>query len=443
MRSERPVESLCPDPSATHWSAGVRCWLICSAMIVGAASAASAQVIGSYTELPLGTSINLTASGTTDWVKYGVTGGGPGWTLVGKAGVPPLISRGLGPLGTAPAGTNVVLIGIPALPPGNVLNFTWSDGTGPAAGFSDTIVTETILPAQFSYPLGLGAALSVPASATTRVLDVYVQGFNADMLITATLSGGATTSVQVAPSKNPPGDPTNNFSAGRYRVTFAGAGQTLTVTVRTVNPERPGGVRFPNAGFFAATLNEETPTALVPPANFAAQTNGLGVTFTWGASAGASSYQLEVGSGPGLSNLFTGDLGGGTSFSAAGPAGTYFARLRARAGATLSSPSNEITFTLGTGGPCVPPGAPTNLTFSKAGTNLTISWTPAAGATTYRLVAGTAPGLSNAFDGVLGSATSQTFNVAGIPGGVYFVRVLAINACGSSGASNEVAIPLP
>jgi hypothetical protein len=416
-------------------------WLMVVAMAVGAAQSAAAQVVGTYTELPLGTGINLSSAGTTDWVKWGINGGGPGWTAVGKAGVPPLISRGLAPLGTSPAGTNVVLIGIPAIAPGNVMNFTWTDGTGPAAGFSDTVVTETILPAQFSYPLGLGAAMQVPASSATRVLDVYVQGFNADMLITATLSGGATTSVVVAPSKVPPSDP-NNYSSGRYRVTFAGAGQTLTVSLRTVSPVRPGSVAFPNAGFFAATLTDSGPSALPAPTNFAAQTSGLQVTFTWGASAGASSYQLEVGSGPGLSNLFVGDLGGGTSFTATGPAGTYFGRLRARAGATLSPPSNEITFTLG-GGPCVAPSPPTNLTFSKSGTNLTISWAAGAGATSYRILAGTSPGTSNAFDGNLGGATSQTFNVAGVPAGVYFVRVLSVNACGSSGTSNEIAIPLP
>lgn len=147
------------------------------------------------------------------------------------------------------------MIGIPAVPPGDVMNFNWTDGTGPVSGFSTALVTETILPAQFDYPLGLGAAMTVAASAATRVLDVYVQGFNADMVITATLSGGGSTSTQVAPSTIPPSDP-NNYSSGRFRVTFAGAGETLTVTIRTVGPVRPGSVRFPNAGFLAASLRD-------------------------------------------------------------------------------------------------------------------------------------------------------------------------------------------
>jgi hypothetical protein len=286
--------------------------------------------------------------------------------------------------------------------------------------------------------------MSVPASAAMRTLDVYVQGFNADMVITASLSGGATTSAAVSPSKNPPGDPAQNYSAGRYRVTFAGAGQTLTVVVRSTSPVRPGSVRFPNAGFFAATLAEAaSPGDLAAPTTFAAQTNGLAVSFTWGASSGASSYQLEAGSGAGLANLFVGDIGGGTSFAANGPPGTYFARLRARAGGVLSPASNEITFTLGSSAPCAPPGPAGSLTFNKSGTTLSLTWAPGVLATTYRLQAGTGPGLSNAFDGNLGGATAQSFNVVGIPAGIYYVRVLSVNACGTSAASNEVAIPLP
>jgi hypothetical protein len=413
--------------------------LLLSALVLWTASPAAGQVVGVYTELPLGTPINLTADGTTDWVKWGVNGGGPGWTAVAKSGVPPLISRGLAPLGTPPANTNVVLTGIANA----ILNFTWTDGTGPAAGASNTIVTETILPAQFDYPIGLGAAMTVPAAANSRTLDVYVQGFNADIVITATLSGGASSSVQVAPTKNPPGDPLQNYSGGRYTVTFAGAGQTLTVTVRTVTLRR-GSVGFPNAGFFGAALREDAgPSDLPPPTNFAAQTFNLAVLLTWTASAGATSYQLEVGSSSGQSDLFVGDIGGGTRFETTGPPGTYYARLRARAGSMLSPPSNEVVFTLGSSEPCAPPDAPTNLTFNKSGTSLTLTWTAGARATSYRLVAGTSPGSNNAFDGNLGNATSQTFNVVGIPAGTYFVRVISVNACGSSAASNEVAVPLP
>ena len=230
-------------------------WLILCGIVAWGDPATAGTVSATYTDLPLGTTVNLTADGTVDWVKWGLNGGGPGWTPVSKSGAAPVISRGLSPLvGTPVAGTTVVLTGIAAIPPGNVLNFNWIDGNVPPEGSSDTIVTATLLPAQFDHEVGLGASMTAAGSAGPRVLDVYVQGFNADMQITATMSRGGIDSEVVSPTKHPPGDPANNYSAGRYRVTFSGAGEVLTVSVRTVNPVRPGGVRFPNAGFFAAAL---------------------------------------------------------------------------------------------------------------------------------------------------------------------------------------------
>ena len=124
------------------------CWLILCVATAWGAPAAAGTVSGTYTDLPLGTAVNLSGAGAIDWVKWGLNGGGPGWTPVGKNGVTPVISRTLTPVGTPFPGTSVVLIGIPAIPPGNVLNFNWIDGNAPPAGFSDTIVTETLLPAQ-------------------------------------------------------------------------------------------------------------------------------------------------------------------------------------------------------------------------------------------------------------------------------------------------------
>ena len=223
--------------------------------IVWAAPVAAGTVFGTYTDLPLGSSVNLTADGSIDWVKWGVTTTGANWTVISKSGASPLISRTLKPLGTSPPGTSVVLFGFAGPPPDNVLNFNWSDGSPPpTSGTSAVVVTETILPPQFDNPLGLGASMTVLGAAQTRILDVYVQGFNADMLITATMSGGGSDSTVVSPTKHPAGDPTNNFSAGRYRVTFSGVGEILTVSVQTVSPVKPGGVNFPNAGFFAAAL---------------------------------------------------------------------------------------------------------------------------------------------------------------------------------------------
>ena len=43
----------------------------------------------------------------------------------------------------------------------------------------------------------------------------------------------------------------------------------------------------------------------------------------------------------------------------------------------------------------------------------------------------------------IGRGTALQVNVAGAPPGTHFARVLASNACGTSGVSNEITIPLP
>jgi hypothetical protein len=131
-----------------HRIIGLAWWLALCGGIIWAGPCAAGTVSAAYTDLPVGTLTSLTATGTLDWVKWGVNGGGISWTAVGKNGVNPLISRSLTPVGTGFPGTSVALFGIAANAPGNVLTFAWSDGDSPPAGQSNTFVTETLLPAQ-------------------------------------------------------------------------------------------------------------------------------------------------------------------------------------------------------------------------------------------------------------------------------------------------------
>ena len=176
-----------------------------------------------------------------------------------------------------------------------------------------------------------------------------------------------------------------------------------------------------------------------PPTGHTATTAALDVTLGWNASTGATSYRLEAGSGAGLTNLFNGNVGAGTSLGATAPAGTYFTRVRAVNGCGTSNPSNEVQWSLA----CVAPPAPTDLTFSKSGGVVTITWNAATGAATYRLQAGNVAGASNLFNNDIGPSTSIQFNIGSVPAGTYFLRVLAANTCGTSGASNEIAVAVP
>jgi hypothetical protein len=87
-----------------------------------------------------------------------------------------------------------------------------------------------------------------------------------------------------------------------------------------------------------------------------------------------------------------------------------------------------------------PPGAPTGLTASLSGTTVTIRWTAPAGGTPpqgYVLTAGSAPGQSN-----IGSAstTGTVLVVSDVPDGIYYIRVVAVGASGTSAPTPEYTV---
>jgi endonuclease/exonuclease/phosphatase family metal-dependent hydrolase len=85
------------------------------------------------------------------------------------------------------------------------------------------------------------------------------------------------------------------------------------------------------------------------------------------------------------------------------------------------------------------PASPSNLSASVTGDAVTLTWTaPPGGINGYRVEAGTAPGLSNAANALVGPTPSLF--VPGIPAGTYYVRVRAVAADGESGPSNEVVL---
>jgi predicted phage tail protein len=167
---------------------------------------------------------------------------------------------------------------------------------------------------------------------------------------------------------------------------------------------------------------------------------------TWSppASGGApSAYIIEAGSQPGLANLANFSTGTtATSFTTGGVGnGTYFVRVRATNAAGTSVASNEATLVVGGGACTAAPPAPTGFapTFNSGGT-VSFAWNPSAGATTYVIEAGSTTGSNNIVPGSDLGGTATTFTATGVGAGTYFVRLRARNACGTSSASNEVAL---
>ena len=176
-------------------------------------------------------------------------------------------------------------------------------------------------------------------------------------------------------------------------------------------------------------------TVPAAPANLSNTTASTSVSLSWQAGAGATSYVLEAGSSPGLSDVAALNTGSSaTTFSTAAPPGLYYVRIRSQNACGISAPSNETTVTIG----CSQPSAPGTLSATVSGSNVALSWGPATGAASYVLEAGSAPGASN-----LGQfPTASPGLAASAPPGIYYVRVRALSACGSGPASNEVIVTI-
>jgi hypothetical protein len=76
---------------------------------------------------------------------------------------------------------------------------------------------------------------------------------------------------------------------------------------------------------------------------------------------------------------------------------------------------------------------------SVGGGTVELSWIPSPGATTYIVEAGSAPGLTNLANIDLGG-NNPALRATGVGPGVYYVRVRAKSACGTSAPSNEVIV---
>jgi hypothetical protein len=245
---------------------------------LSSSAAFAGDISGAFFPLSEGTEIDLSAEGTLDWVKFGNgEHDTPDYLVATKIGNPVFIPPLLTPLGAelVPVDQNLELF---AFNGGGVLNFVWDNGNfgmhndpGPV----DTVVTQAITgDGVVEYPIGIGASFTAKAISATRVMNVYVQSFNADFRISASLSGGVSFTGEFQPDFfQPASDPGNDYAAGYFQIMYSGEGETLTVSIETMSPRTDGAqAAFANAGFFAATVQGP----LIPePSTFALAAAGL------------------------------------------------------------------------------------------------------------------------------------------------------------------------
>jgi hypothetical protein len=182
-----------------------------------------------------------------------------------------------------------------------------------------------------------------------------------------------------------------------------------------------------------------------PPTGLVANVTGNSATLNWAApaSGGAvANYVLIAGQTPGFTTpLATLTLGATPGAVINGiPPGTWYVRILARNAGGNSAASNEVQLVVA--GP-QPPGTPTmNTPTVTAGNTVNLSWTPGAGGTpsSYNLVVRLSPA-GPVFAQFALSVTAVSFS--GVPSGTYYLQVIANNALGSSGLSNQVTLVVP
>lgn len=176
------------------------------------------------------------------------------------------------------------------------------------------------------------------------------------------------------------------------------------------------------------------------PTNLVADIAGSLVSVHWTPSpfASLSGYLLEAGRAPWASDVAVLSLGAGaTAFSTAAAPGTYFVRTRAVNARGRSAPSAEVFLTVGAPDPLPPaPTVPTaTVDLSPFYATVTLQWPAVPDAAGYLLEVGSAPGRTDLYRIAL---PVNGLVAPGVPYGLYFVRVRAVNGAGLGPPSHEL-----
>jgi hypothetical protein len=167
-----------------------------------------------------------------------------------------------------------------------------------------------------------------------------------------------------------------------------------------------------------------------------------GINATWSApSIGTAPtvYEVQIGSSLGASDIGAATTGS-TSFGTTVGSGSYWVRVRGASGGSVGAWSSSVQIPVGSSGPCVAaPPTPTLLPPTTAGGGqAAFVWWSAGGSPADYYQLQVAPGAGLAAVSALntnGPATGIVWPQAGS----YAARVVAVNACGTSGRSNEVS----
>jgi len=295
--------------------------------------------------------------------------------------------------------------------------------------------------------LGGGGGGGLPGAPTNFVATVNGNAINMSWNASVDVAGDLTTA-----------------AATNYNLIARLAPAAAPVIVLPLGNITSFGVNAPNGTFFLSVQGtnaagpgpesnqvQVTVPAVPPPpgnpTNLVVNVAGNSATFTWNAPTSGGpvgNYVLLASNAPfPAPSLVSVPLPASpTAVGFSGiPAGVWYVRVFAQnAGGNSANSTNQVQFTIA--GPA-PPGAPTLNAPVVAGNNVSLTWTPGAGGapTSYTLLAsatsGGAPFLS--VPGLTGAGIA----FPGVPSGTYFLRLVAVNALGSSAPSNQVTLVVP
>ncbi len=190
-----------------------------------------------------------------------------------------------------------------------------------------------------------------------------------------------------------------------------------------------------NAASITVTTAQSVPA---PPTGLTATAGNAQVTLTWGASAGATSYNVyrsTVSGGEGTTPIATGITTAAFINTGLTNGTRYYYKVAAVNSAGTSLQSNEASAT-----PQVSaPPAPTGLTATPGNAQVTLAWTAAPGATSYNVYRGTTAG-GESTRPIATNITVTTYTNTRLKNGTtYYYKVAAVNAGGVSPRSNEAS----
>lgn len=215
----------------------------------------------------------------------------------------------------------------------------------------------------------------------------------------------------------------------------------------SVGANASGATRHAQVSVAGVPISVQQPaaaTSVTPGAIALATPSVVGdtVSLNWSEAVGtaASRYLVIASLAPGGPPIATLDAGAARTLSVKAPAGSYRVRVHGSNAAGSGPRSNEVAVVVGSG---EVPEAPQNLAAVVRGGAVTLAWSAPSNIATaavdaFVLEVGSGPGLSDIV--VLDLGTAMQFEAAAVPSGLYYVRVRAVNAAGSSAASVEIPV---